>query len=115
MRLVMMEDDGDVAIELDFSVAGDATTALMLEVFGQCITLQRRKALTYGDAFRSQGYMGNVARVLSKVARLKNMVWRDWSIEDTEETIEDTAFDLINLAAFFILNRRDRNKWGDMP
>lgn len=109
----MVEDNGE-AIELDFNREGDPTTALMLEVFAQCITLQRRKGLTYGDAFRSQGYMGNVARVLSKVARLKNMVWRDWPIEDDEETVKDTALDLINLTAFFVLNRANRNKWGDV-
>lgn len=113
MKLIMTDDNGNVQ-ELEFSRIGDSTTALMLEVFAKCITLQRRKARTYGEAYRSQGYMGNVARVLSKASRLKNMVWTDgtFQTEDSEETVMDTMYDLINLASFFIINYMDRNKWG---
>lgn len=92
---------------------GYETQQRLLEIFSACLELQNRKAQTYGSAFRSQGYMGNVARVLSKVARLKKMLWRDFQVEDSEESVMDTALDLINLAAFFIINYTDRNKWGD--
>ena len=112
MKLVMMDDDGNY-IPLLHEEQGSATTAKLLDIFGRCVDLQRRKAQTYGEAFRSQGYMGNVARVLSKSARLKNMVWRDFGIEDSEETVLDTVYDMINLAAFFVINYTDRNKWGN--
>lgn len=92
---------------------GYATQQRLLEIFSACLELQNRKAQTYGSAFRSQGYMGNVARVLSKVARLKKMLWRDFQVSDAEESVLDTALDLINLAAFFIINYNDKNKWGE--
>lgn len=107
----MMEDNGDI-LELG-QAEGDGTTAQMLELFGGLITLQREKARTYGEAFRSQGYMGNVARVLSKAARLKMMMWRDLSLEDSRESVTDTLEDLINIAAFALINYRDGNKWGN--
>lgn len=92
---------------------GAPTTSAMLDIFIKCLQLQQRKASTYGEAFRSQGYMGNVARVLSKVSRLKKMLWSDVVVSDSDETVEDTARDLINLAVFFLINREDRNKWGN--
>ena len=76
------------------------------------IHLYRKKNQNYGEAWRSQGWVGNVARVLSKSARLKNMLWREDPINDEEETVQETLLDLINLAAFAIINMRDRNKWG---
>lgn len=113
MKLMMVDGDG-AAILLDPAVEGSATTARMLEIFARCIQLQRKKAKTYGDAFRSQGYMGNVARVLSKSSRLKNILWNDFGqqLEDVEETTYDTLLDMINLACFVIINREDGNKWG---
>lgn len=112
MNLIMIDDEGNT-IPLDGNLQGDWTTAQMLIIFAKCVELQRKKALTYGEAYRSQGYMGNMARVLSKVSRLKNMVWRDFGIEDSEESVLDSVGDLINLAAFFVINYNDRNKWGD--
>lgn len=98
---------------LEEGVEGYTTQQDMLGIFETALSLQRQKASTYGEAFRSQGYMGNVARVLSKVSRLRNMVWRDDQFEDSLESIEDTMLDLINLSAFFLINRRIRNKWGN--
>lgn len=113
MRLIMVDSNGDT-IELDPAAVGTATTARMLRIFERCITLQRRKAQAYGDAYRSQGYMGNLGRVLGKASRLRNMLWGDWNeqFEDAEETTYDTIYDLINLCTFFIINREDSNKWG---
>lgn len=114
MKLIMVRDDG-TPIELDHSVEGSGTTAQMLEIFTDCIVLQNRKAKTYGEAYRSQGYMGNLARVLSKVARIKNMLWKDFGdqFEDGDESTKDTMLDLINITCFFLINRRDHNKWGN--
>lgn len=110
MRLKIVDENGE---EISLGLReGDTTTVRMLEIFEECINLQRQKASTYGDAFRSQGYMGNVARVLSKAARLKNMVWTDAEFDSPGETTRDTVLDMINIACFFIINKTDRNKWG---
>ena len=70
----------------------------------------------YGQAWREQGWMGNAARIMSKGARLKGLIWRETPQvmeQAAYESIEDTAMDSINLNAFFLLNRRTSNKWGN--
>lgn len=66
----------------------------------------------YGGAWRQQGWMGNLARMMSKVARLRSMCWRSDPVNSQSETVEDTARDLIAIAGFFLINRRDCNRWG---
>lgn len=92
------------------------TQQRLVKLFEKALQLQQEKALTYGDAYRSQGYMGNVARVLSKVARVRNMLWRDSFIAtvhtSVHESVEDSLLDLINLAGFTLINLNDGNKWG---
>lgn len=106
MRLII--EDGLAENEV-----GSVTQQRLLGVFEEVLRIQEGKARTYGDAWRSQGEMGNVARVLSKVSRIKQMVWRAHPIEDAEETVRDTLIDLICLAAFAIINREDHNRWGN--
>lgn len=84
--------------------------------------LKRKKA--YGDAWKAQGYMGNIGRVLSKCSRLRNLLWSDnvpdlsvsEEAEDergTEvETVLDTLYDLSALCAFAIANIEEGNRWG---
>jgi hypothetical protein len=93
---------------------GYETQQRMLQVFEQCLHLQQRKGRTYRNAWREQGYMGNVARVLSKASRLKSMLWRDQAeyVAPDEEPAEDTLHDLINIAAFAVMNLAERNRWG---
>ena len=81
-------------------------------VIAEALSLYRQKNRDYSDAWRRQGWAGNVARVLSKAARLKNMLWRDQPQMGTEETVEDTLLDMINLCAFTIINIRENNRWG---
>jgi hypothetical protein len=85
----------------------------LAEVFLEAIDLVTMKDAHYGGAWRTQGYMGNVARVLSKVSRLKTMMWCDEDPDEAlEEPIMDTLVDLINLAAFTVVNLREGNRWG---
>lgn len=91
---------------------GYATQQQLLFLFEGLLNLQKRKSQHYGEAWRSQGYMGNVARVLSKVARLKNMLWRDDPQTSIDEPVEETIGDLMVLAAFAYINVREGNKWG---
>lgn len=91
---------------------GSRTLIALASVFEQSLHIANRKNQTYGDAWRRQGWMGNLARIMSKVSRLVNMCWRDHSLENAEESVTDTAFDQINITGFFIINRSEDNKWG---
>lgn len=92
---------------------GYDTQQRLLGVFETALVLAVTKERAYRGAWRSQGWMGNLARLLSKASRMKAMLWRDMSYQNDNEPVEDTALDMINLAAFFIENRRSDNKWGD--
>jgi hypothetical protein len=70
------------------------------------------KTQRYGDTWRKQGWMGNLARILSKSGRLENMQWQDFGVEDANESVQDTAQDLVALAVFFLMNKGQQNKWG---
>jgi hypothetical protein len=79
--------------------------------------LVRQKDKAYGGAWEKQGYMGNLARVLSKTERLKNMVWKDLAEKYEEpgsedETVLDTLHDLMALCAFMATNIEEGNRWG---
>ena len=97
---------------LEPSQEGYATQEELRRVFERALNLAVKKNAAYGSAWRSQGWMGNIARMMSKVARLRSMCWKDFPTEDAEETTDDTALDLINLSAFFLINKGDRNRWG---
>lgn len=98
---------------LEENMVGYETQRRLLHLFESCLVLQQRKASTYGEAWRDQGWVGNVGRVLSKAARLKNMVWRDQPVESATEPVDETLMDMINLAAFALINYTDKNKWGN--
>lgn len=93
---------------------GWETVAAAAGVMEEALGLVAEKSFGYGEAWREQGWMGNVARIMSKTSRLKNMLWRDnfQQRSDAKESAEDTFLDLLNLSAFAILNRRNRNQWG---
>lgn len=75
--------------------------------------LVRAKDQAYGGAWRKQGYMGNLARIMSKTARLEAMLWSDNAIpEAVDEAVTDTLKDLMALAAFMAANIEDGNQWG---
>lgn len=76
-----------------------------------------RKSQGYGDAWQEQGYMGNLARVLSKASRLKNVAWKDEvnpldPPEIHDELLADTIVDLGALCAFLLANVEAVNRWG---
>lgn len=92
----------------------NSTEGVLQEVFQETLKLARLKDQTYAQAWRTQGYMGNVARVLSKAARLKELLWRD---HDNARTLpinasEEELVDIINIAAFALHNLRQGNRWG---
>lgn len=82
------------------------------EVLAGALATMKAKDRLYGGAWREQGWMGNLARVMSKAARLRKMLWRDCPLEDANEPIQDTIQDMINLLVFLTLNRQGGNRWG---
>lgn len=106
MRLVI--EDG-----LEQNQEGYGTQEALRRVFEQALNTANAKNKHYGGAWRHQGWMGNLARIMSKVARLRAMCWMDFPIEDSKEPVKDTALDLINLSAFFLINNTEGNRWGD--
>lgn len=92
---------------------GVRTLISLASVFDEAVAIAHRKNASYGDAWRRQGWMGNLARMMSKMSRIKFMLWRDHDLENSEEAISDTAIDLVNLTSFLIINRSETNKWGD--
>lgn len=90
---------------------GAHTIGRALEVVNAALQTMSAKNRLYAGAWREQGWMGNLARIQSKVGRLRNMLWRDYPMSD-KETPDDSLIDLINLAIFAILNRQGGNRWG---
>lgn len=90
-------------------------------VVGDALRLAEVKSESYGDAWKGQGYMGNLARIMSKNERLRNLLWCDADgdgppIPEHEldaEAVRDTLLDLINLSGFMLLNWEAGNRWGD--
>lgn len=79
------------------------------------------KSKGYGSAWQVQGYMGNLARVLSKSSRLKNILWNDNTGDHSDgeevhpqyESLQDTLRDLAALCAFMASNIEEGNRWGN--
>lgn len=96
------------------------TTAEVLQkIFSEAVDLARVKDAGYGQAWRAQGYIGNIGRVLSKSERLRNLAWKD-SEEGMADphpaemaAIEEELRDIVNIAAFALVNLRSGNRWGN--
>lgn len=94
---------------------GFGAVMLAASVMEDALNLIAEKSKGYGDAWRDQGWMGNLARIQSKTSRLRNMLWQDHETGVKEESVEDTLLDLLNLSAFMMVNRWNANKWGRRP
>lgn len=92
-------------------------------VVGDALRLLEHKNQSYRDAWRKQGYMGNLGRLQSKAERLKNLLWRDADGNgyplppdrigaEQAETVVDTLLDMVNLSAFMVVNWTAENRWG---
>lgn len=86
----------------------------LMVFFDKCVELAGKKDGLYRRAWERQGYMGNLSRVLSKVERLRTMLWQDYPelTDDMQETVKDTVQDLANLCGFLARNWEEGNKWG---
>lgn len=99
-------------------VSGTGYTETMVANFFRDVEkLVALKDEHYGAAWRRQGYMGNLARILAKADRLRNMAWRDEQQHVAElggeETACDTVRDMAALCAMFEANLLSGNRWGE--
>lgn len=97
----------------DLDTEGGHTLADAAEILASALATLHAKNGAYGDAWRAQGWRGNLARIMSKTSRLRTMLWRTTPARDSVgEPVVDTLQDLINLCVFMTLNRKDENEWG---
>lgn len=94
------------------AMEGGYTLLASTEVLAGALATLHAKDSLYGGAWREQGWMGNLARIMSKTARLRNMLWQTHTVDNEEEPVKDTIQDLINLCVFMMLNRQSGNRWG---
>jgi len=89
----------------------------MRQIFDEALSLFEQKNTDYGDAWREQGWRGNLSRILEKARRLKTVLWHGGPIgfAVAEEGARQTALDMINTLAFFIINHDERREWGHEP
>lgn len=84
-----------------------------LVFFDQCAKLIASKNEAYGDAWKAQGWQGNVSRILSKAKRVENMLWRGEPVLSADgESVVESLKDLANLCYFTARNIEDGNRWG---
>lgn len=125
-----MHDDGEVICGLNrdkhyeppSKAPSDAPgeAVIVFAAYAEAVqALVRFKNRTYQDAWKRQGYMGNLGRILTKAARLEAMIWCDdtaYVEKDGEvtvaESVTDTLKDLMALCAFMGANIEDGNRWG---
>lgn len=112
LRIEAIAEDGKEWGQEWTKMQGASGLETFVHQLDDCVNLFWEKNQQYENAWREQGWMGNLARILSKSARLKAMLWRDLHVQHAEETVEDTARDLVNLAVMFLLNRGQENRWG---
>lgn len=86
----------------------------MKRVYEEALGLAATKNTDYGDAWRDQGWRGNLSRVFEKAKRLRTILWRS-NVQPTavQEGVRETAIDMINTLAFFIINLDAGVEWGD--
>jgi hypothetical protein len=83
-------------------------------VFDEAHSLFQQKNADYGDSWRNHGWRGNLVRILEKADRLQNTLWHSGptGFAVVDENARETALDMINTLAFFIVNWDERREWG---
>lgn len=84
------------------------------DIFAGAIQTFDKKNEDYGDAWRRNGWRGNLSRVFEKADRVRNLVWRaDPRVPAVgDESAVETLQDMLNTIAFAIINLREEVEWG---
>lgn len=84
------------------------------DVFAKAIETFDKKNADYGDAWRTNGWRGNLSRIFEKVQRVRNLAWRpDPRVPAVgDEQVLETLQDLLNTTAFAIINLIEEVEYG---
>lgn len=84
------------------------------DVYAKAIRVFDNKNTDYGDAWRRNGWRGNLSRVFEKADRVRNLVWRaDPRVPAVgDEAAVETLRDMLNTIAFAIINLEEEVEWG---
>jgi hypothetical protein len=90
------------------------TDIRLQRIFDEAAALCREKNATYQDSWRTQGWRGNLSRILEKSGRLRAMLWHGGNtlLSGEKEHPRETSLDMINTLAFMIANIDDGKEWG---
>ena len=81
-----------------------------LKVLDEAQSLRMRKNAMYGDSYKAFGSIGVAVKLVDKVERIKNMI-KNPKLRDFE-SIRDSALDLLNYSAMYIMLIDEENKDG---
>ena len=84
------------------------------DVYAKAIEVFDQKNADYGDAWRTNGWRGNLSRIFEKVQRVRNLAWRpDPRVPAVgDEAVLETLQDLLNTTAFAIINMSEEVEYG---
>jgi hypothetical protein len=95
-------------------MTSDNSREQVWDVYAKAIRVFDQKNADYGDAWRRNGWRGNLSRVFEKNERVRNLLWcsdpRTPAVGD--ETAVETLRDMLNTLAFAIINLEDGVEWG---
>lgn len=83
-------------------------------IFSEALDLFSRKNADYGDAWRRNGWRGNLSRIFEKADRVRHLVWRaDPRVPAVgDEAAVETLLDMLNTITFAIINLREEVEYG---
>lgn len=84
------------------------------KIFSDALVTLEQKNHDYGDAWRKQGWRGNLSRIFEKDQRLRTLLWRSDPRTPLvgDESAVDTLRDMLNTICFAIINLTDGVEWG---
>lgn len=84
------------------------------DVFAKAMETFDQKNADYGDAWRRNGWRGNLSRVFEKADRVRNLAWRpDPRVPAVgDEQVLETLQDMLNTTAFAIINLIEEVEYG---
>jgi len=85
------------------------------DVYANAIQVFDKKNDDYGDAWRRNGWRGNLSRIFEKNERVRNLLWRTDPRTPAvgNETTVETLRDMLNTIAFAIINLEEEVEYGN--
>jgi hypothetical protein len=84
------------------------------DIFTEAVQTFDKKNADYGDAWRRNGWRGNLSRIFEKADRVRNLAWRpDPRVPAVgDESVVETLRDMLNTIAFAIMNLEEEVEYG---